>query len=137
MSHALYLNFNGNCEEAMNFYKEKLDGNIKSIQHFGETPEPGPAEYKDKVMHGIMDFQGFTVMFSDSMGAHNVQFGNNFSIALDFKNDGEMRRAFDAISTNGGTVTMPLEDTFWGAVFGMCTDKFGINWMFNFDKPKN
>ena len=125
--------FNGNCEEAMNFYSEKLGGNITAIQRYGETPEQSSDAYKDKIMHGIMDLQGLTLMFSDAMEQRRVTFGDNFSIALNFKSDGELNRAFDAMST-GGQVTMAVQDTFWGATFGMCTDKFGINWMFNYDK---
>jgi PhnB protein len=134
--HAVYLMFNGNCKEALNFYKEKLGGNIEFIQTYGESPMDTTEEQKDKVMHATLDLQGFQVMASDSDGKRNVNFGDNFSIALDFKSDGEVERAFSEMST-GGQVTMPLQDTFWGAKFGMCTDKFGVNWMFNYDKPKD
>ena len=133
---AIYLMFNGNCEEAINYYKEHLGGNVVQMQRYGETPEATSVSYKDKIMHGIMDLQGLTVMFSDAMEERNVTFGDNFSIALDFKSNGDLNRAFDALST-GGRVTMAVQDTFWGATFGMCTDKFGINWMFNYDKPKS
>lgn len=131
----VYLNFNGNTEDAMNFYKEALGGTIVSLQRFGDTPMPSSDDYKNKVMHGVMHISGVTVMFSDSTESKNVTFGNNFSLALDFDNDGDLERAFAAIST-GGIVTMPAQDTFWGAKFGMCTDKFGVNWMVNYDKPK-
>lgn len=136
MSHSIYLMFNGNCEEAINYYKEHLDGNVTQMQRFGETGQPVSESYKDKIMHAVMDLQGFTIMFSDAQEESNVQFGNNFSIALDFKTDGALNKAFDALAT-GGQVTMPVQDTFWGATFGMCTDKFGVNWMFNYDKPKS
>jgi PhnB protein len=136
MSHAIYLMFNGNCEEAMNFYKDNLGGNITAIQRYGEVPGSGTEAYKDKIMHAVMDLQGMHLMFSDAGEQRNVTFGDNFSLALDFKTDGDLRRAFDTLSTSG-TVTMPVQDTFWGAVFGMCTDKFGINWMFNHDKKKD
>jgi PhnB protein len=136
MKNAVYLMFNGNCEEAMNFYKDKLGGTISEMQRYGDTPESSSESYKNKIMHAIMDLGGLTLMFSDANEARNVTFGDNFSIALDFKSDGELNRAFDALST-GGQVTMAVQDTFWGATFGMCTDKFGINWMFNYDKPKS
>jgi PhnB protein len=131
--HALYLMFNGNCEEAINFYKESLGANVLSMQRFGEAPEPTTESNKDKIMHAVLDIGGFTIMFSDTDGKRNVNVGDNFSIALDFKSDGELNRAFDRMST-GGQVTMAVQDTFWGATFGMCTDKFGVNWMFNYDK---
>ena len=135
MSHALYLMFNGNCEEAINFYRDNLGGNLISLQRFGETPESSSESYKDKIMHAVMDIQGFKIMFSDAQEQRNVTFGDNFSIALDFKSDGDLNRAFDALAT-GGQVTMAVSDTFWGARFGMCTDKFGVNWMVNYDKPQ-
>ena len=131
--HSIYLMFNGNCEEALNFYKDKLNGNIEFIQRYGESPVDATEEQKNKIMHATLDLQGFKIMAADSDGKRNVSFGDNFSIALDFKSDGDIERAFNAMHT-GGQVTMPLQDTFWGAKFGMCTDKFGVNWMFNYDK---
>lgn len=133
--HAIYLMFNGNCREALEFYKDKLEGNIEFVQTYGEAPIDTTEEQKGKIMHATLDLQGFKIMASDSDGKRNVQFGDNFSIALDFKSDGDIERAFSQMST-GGQVTMPLQDTFWGAKFGMCTDKFGVNWMFNYDKPQ-
>ena len=136
MSLIVYLFFNGNCEEAMNFYAEATGGKMLHKQHFGDAQMPTSEAYKGKVLHAAMDIMGSTVMFSDSSEERNATFGDNFSLSLDFKHDGDMHRIFEALST-GGTVTMPLQDTFWGAVFGMCTDKFGVNWMFNHDKPKS
>lgn len=133
--HSVYLMFNGNCREALEFYAKSLGGNIEFMQTYGEAPMDSPAEQKDKIMHATLDLGGFKVMASDSDGKRNVTFGDNFSIALDFKSDGDLERAFNAMHT-GGQVTMPLQDTFWGAKFGMCTDKFGVNWMFNYDKPQ-
>jgi PhnB protein len=74
-------------------------------------------------------------MFSDAGNNHKVNFGDNFSMSVDCKTDEEIEKLFKAMS-EGGHITMPLQDTFWGAKFGMCTDKFGVNWMFNHDKPK-
>jgi PhnB protein len=133
MPHTLYLNYNGNAEEAINFYKDNLNGTLVSLQRFGDTPMPGNEKDKGKIMHAVLDLQGFIIMFSDGNDEHKVTFGDNFSIALDFKSESEMEKAFQAMSA-GGRVTMPLQDTFWGARFGMCTDKFGVNWMFNMDK---
>lgn len=133
---AIYLMFNGNCEEAINFYKEHLGGNVMQLQRYGETPEHTSERYKDKIMHSVMDLQGLTVMFSDASETSNVVFGDNFSIALDFKSLGDLNRAYDALIT-GGKVKMAVQETFWGAYFAMCTDKFGINWMLNHDKPKS
>ena len=135
MSLNVYLYFNGNCEEAMNFYQNATGGTIDTLQRYGDNPMGASIAHKDKVLHAVMTIYGTTVMFSDSNEQRNVNFGDNFSLALDFKTDESITNAFTALSA-GGTITMPLQDTFWGAKFGMCTDKFGVNWMFNFDKPK-
>src|SRR4051812_29443779 len=100
MSLNVYLFFNGNCEEAMNFYRDELGGTIESIQRYGETPATTSAGYKNKVMHGIMNISGATVMLSDADEKRNVSVGDNFSLALDFDHDGDMQRAFDALSGN-------------------------------------
>lgn len=119
----------------MNFYKDAFKAEIGMMQRYGESPMPATDDLKDKIMHGVMNIMGGVVMFSDSDGKKHINFGDNFSVSLDYKEPGDMQRAFDAISA-GGSVTMPLQDTFWGARFGMCTDKFGVNWMFNHDYPK-
>ncbi len=133
MQHALYLMFNGNCEEAMNFYEKALGGKIHMVQRYGEAPVGSSEAYKDKIMHASMDIMGFNIMCSDADEKRNVQFGDNCHIALDFKSDGDLNKTFDALAT-GGKVTMPVQETFWGATFAMVTDKFGVNWMFNHDK---
>lgn len=135
MAHSIYLMYNGTCGEAIDFYKDILSGNVTQIQKYGEVPGASTEAYNDKIMHAVMDIGNLKLMFSDANEKSNVTFGNNFSIALDFETDGELRRAFDALSA-GGKVTMPVQDTFWGATFGMCEDKFGVNWMFNYDKPQ-
>jgi PhnB protein len=132
----VYLFFNGNCEEAMNFYKEQLGGTIQSMMRFSDSPTQTSEAQRNKIMHGSMEIMGSTVMFSDSDEKRNANFGDNFSLSLNFKHDGDMQRAYEALSGNGGQATMPLQDTFWGARFGMCVDKFGINWMFNHEKGK-
>jgi PhnB protein len=137
MSLNVYLFFNGNCEEALNFYAKSIPGaEIVSMQRYGDAPMPSAEEQKKKIMHGVMHINDSKLMASDSDGKRAVNVGDNFSMALDFKTDGDMQRTFDTLSGNGGTVTMPLQDTFWGAKFGMCIDKFGINWMFNHETKK-
>ncbi len=130
MKPTIYLFFNGNCEEALNFYKEALNGSVAFMQRFKDAPMDTPEEQKEKIMHASLDVGGTHILLSDSDASNNVQFGNNFSISLSFNNNAEQDRAFMLLST-GGQVTMPLEDTFWGSRFGMCTDKFGVNWMFS------
>ena len=124
-----YLAFNGNCREAMTFYKEALDGEL-NIQTFGDSPMEVPPEQRDKVMHATLTFGDAIIMASDGMPENEVVFGNSvsLSIAALVVEDGE--RMFNNLAA-GGTIVMPWEKTFWGAMFGMCKDKFGIDWMVN------
>lgn len=132
-----YLNFPGNTEEAFNFYKSVFGGEFTFLQRFKETPEAGnvPANEQDKIMHIALPIgEGNTLMATDaleSMG-QRLTAGNNFSIAIQAESEEEADKLFNRLSA-GGQVTMPLEKVFWGAYFGMCTDKFGIQWMVNYD----
>ena len=132
-----YLNFPGNTEEAFNFYKSVFGGEFTAIQRFKETPEAGnvPANEQDKIMHIALPIgNGNTLMATDaleSMG-QTLTTDNNFSIAIQAESEEEADKLFNGISA-GGQVTVPLEKAFWGAYFGMCTDKFGIQWMVNYD----
>jgi PhnB protein len=130
-----YLNFDGNCREATKFYQQCLGGEL-SIMPFSEAPGDFPKEAKDRVMHARVTKDGTTLlMASDTMPGSNFIQGTNFSISIDCQSAEETDRLFNAFSENG-QITMPLQDAFWGARFGMLRDKFGINWMFNFEKPK-
>ncbi len=130
-----YLNFNGNCREAMKFYQRCLGGEL-SIMPFSEAPGDFPKEAKDRVMHARVTKDGTTLlMASDTMPGSNFVQGTNFSISIDCQGAEETDRLFNAFSENG-KITMPLQDAFWGARFGILRDQFGINWMFNFEKPK-
>jgi len=130
-----YLNFNGNCREAMKFYQRCLGGEL-SIMPFSEAPGDFPKEAKDRVMHARVTKEGTALlMASDTMPGSNFVQGTNFSISIDCQSAEETDRLFTAFSEKG-KITMPLQDAFWGARFGMLRDQFGINWMFNFEKPK-
>ena len=130
-----YLNFNGNCREAMKFYQRCLGGEL-SMMPFSEAPGDLPKEAKDRVMHARITKDGSALlMASDTMPGSNFVQGTNFSISIDCQSAEETDRLFNAFSENG-KITMPLQDAFWGARFGMLRDQFGINWMFNFEKPK-
>lgn len=137
----VYLTFDGNCEEAFNFYKSVFGGEFPYIGKFGDMPSregmpPLADDVKNRVMHVSLPISEETMLMgSDSMpGMHEVKQGNNFSLSINANSREEAERLFGALS-EGGTVTMPLENTFWGAFFGMWTDKFGINWMVNYDDP--
>ena len=124
-----YLMFNGDCEMALNFYAKTIGGEIKHLSRFEGSPAESMSADKQKVMHATFQGNGFSFMASDgsSLVVNNV---GNVHLSLDFKDSHAMENVFTAMS-EGGKVTMPLQDTFWGAKFGMLTDKFGINWMFN------
>lgn len=130
-----YLSLNGTAEEAINFYKEIFNGEILHLGRFGETQPDIADAYKNKVMHAALKFGENEIMFSDTMEGNTTHAGTNVSLSLDFATEQKMDIAFDKLAV-GGKITMPLQDTFWGAKFGMLTDKFGINWMFNHDKKK-
>lgn len=135
-----YLNFNGNCAEAFNFYKSVFGGEFTYIGRFGEMP---PSEEfsvseadKDKVMHVSLPIGSSVLMGSDNGEHYEASFvkGNNFSVSINAESREEADKLFNGLSV-GGQATMPMGDTFWGAYFGMFTDKFGINWMVNYDDP--
>ena len=129
-----YLNFNGNAVEALAFYAKAFDGKVVYQQTFGESPmaEQTPDDYKSKIMHATFQAGELTFMLSDCMPDQPVTGGNNTSLSLNFKTVADIEKTFAALSP-GANIIMPLQDTFWGARFGMLTDKFGINWMFNHD----
>jgi PhnB protein len=130
-----YLNFNGNAAEALAFYIKAFDGKILFQQTFGDAPMESSDEQKSKIMHATFQAGDLTFMVSDSMPGQPVTGGTNMSLSLNFKTVADIDKTFAALS-EGANVTMPLQDTFWGAKFGMLTDNFGINWMFNHDYEK-
>ena len=132
-----YLTFNGNCEEAFNFYKSVFGGEFPYIGRFKDMPdsEKIPEVAKELIMHVSLPIsEGNVLMGSDSSEAfgQSHQPGNNIAVSINAANEDEAKKLFNGLSA-GGKVTMPLEKTFWGALFGMFTDKFGINWMVNYD----
>jgi PhnB protein len=135
-----YLTFNGNCEEAFNFYRSVFGGEFPYVGRFKDMPSsPGkeiPASEGEKIMHISLPISSETVLMgsdsSDAFGKATVV-GNNFSISINANSEEEAKKLFNGLSA-GGKVTMPLDKTFWGALFGMFTDKFDIQWMVNYDQ---
>ena len=128
-----YLNFNGNANEALNFYTRALNGQVIFKQTYGESPMENTTDWKDKIMHASFQAGELQFMVSDIQSPDNhVTSGTNLNLSLNFKEEAEIEKVFAALS-EGAHITMPLEKTFWGAKFGMLTDHFGINWMFNHD----
>jgi PhnB protein len=131
-----YLNFMGNTEEAFNFYKSIFGGDFIAVQRFKDTPEADrvPENEKEKLMHVSLPIGKNVLMATDaleSMG-HKVTPGTNFHLSVDTDSEQEANELFKGLSA-GGNVSVPLQKMFWGAYFGMVTDKFGIQWMVNFD----
>jgi len=136
----IYLNFNGNCEEAFNFYKSVFKKEFSYLSRFNEMPAgddmpPMPADMQNMIMHVALPISTETcLMGSDTGGewAPLFQQGNNFSIAVNTHSKEEADRIFNLLSSDG-IITMPIGKTFWSEYYGMCTDKFGINWMVSID----
>ena len=136
----VYLNFDGQCEEAFSFYKSVFGGEFSYIGRFNEMPQDENIKLSEadgnKIMHVSLPISAETNLFgSDTVGAWSPKLvqGNNYSISINASSKEEADRLFNGLSA-GGQVTMPLENTFWGAYFGMFVDKYGINWMVNFDE---
>lgn len=131
-----YLNFNGNTAEVLAFYTSVFNGSVVHQQTFGESGMPVDEDWKDKIMHAVFKSGDLTLMFSDAQKTdEQLTSGTNLSLSLNFTEEEEIDSVFSELS-DGATITMPLDKTFWGAKFGMLTDKFGINWMFNHDYEK-
>lgn len=130
-----YLSFDGNCEEAFEFYRGVFGGEFAMISRFGDLDWGMPIadSEKLKIMHVALPIGKTVLMGSDvptSMGP--VTSGSSQSLAIGAETEDEARRLFEGLSA-GGTVTMPLDVAPWGALFGGLKDKFGFSWMINYD----
>ncbi len=129
-----YLTFDGNCRQAMEFYKRCLGGEL-FLMPVGESPVEAPKEAKDRIMHASLKIGSLNLMGADHWLGTPHQPGNNFAICITPESLDETEKLFASLGQSG-KVTMALQDTFWGARFGTLVDQFGIHWMFNFEKPK-
>lgn len=133
-----YLFFNGQCEQAIEFYRRALGAQVEMMMRFKESPEPPkpgmvPPGFENKIMHASFRIGQTRVMASDGCSAEKPNF-DGFSLALSVATEAEADRAFAALS-EGAKVTMPLGKTFWSPRFGMLEDKFGIGWMVSVPGP--
>ncbi len=129
-----YLNFNGRCEEAIEYYREALGAEVIMLMRFKDTPEPqAPGMItpgtENKVMHATLRIGDSTVMASDGRCLGNTGF-EGFTLSIAPADESEAKRLFAALA-DGGQVQMPLTKTFWSPGFGMVTDRFGMPWMIN------
>ena len=137
-----YLTFLGNCEEAFNFYKSVFGGEFSSMGRFSEMPPQKDIilseDEQNKIMHIALPISEETTLMGSDAGAHRdarTIVGNNISLSLTVESKEIADEIFNGLAENGA-IPMPMETTFWGDYFGMCTDKFGINWMINVNLPE-
>jgi len=138
-----YINFNGNCEEAFEHYKLVFGGDFSMLSRFSEMPpQEGmelSAEDMNKIMHVSLPISEETMLMGSDVGGEWAQknvVGNNITLSITAESKERADHFFNSLS-EGGKVNMPMEKTFWGSYFGMCTDKFDINWMISFgEEPK-
>lgn len=134
-----YLNFNGNAEQAFTHYKSVFGGEFAMLMRFKEANDPAVqnADEAEKIMHIALPVNEHSVLMGSDVPGHfpPVIFGTNFSISVSVGSEAEADRIFAGLS-NDGKVLMPLEKTFWGAYFGMCSDQFGVSWMVSFDQNR-
>lgn len=137
----LFLNFDGNCKDAFEFYSKVFGRSFLECQTFGEIPDetPIPDTEKDKILYVALPINDQTVLMgcdiSSAFGHQPIKRGDNFSISLEANTESEARYLYHELA-NQAQSHLPLEKTFWGALFGMVTDKFGIQWMINYKLPQ-
>jgi PhnB protein len=129
-----YLNFNGQCREALTFYQQCLEGELQ-LQKISESPMAAkmPSEKGPLILHGALSKAGATLLFGSDMIGENLRPGNAVNLCLHCTTDEEIHRFFDRLAV-GGQIKVPLHQSFWGATFGEIKDKFGINWMLNYSR---
>ena len=137
-----YLVFNGNCSDAFSFYKKVFGGEFDNISNFGDMPSapdalPMKEEDKQRILHVSFPIsKNVSLLGSDRPGGmEDGVAGDNVSLSVNAFSEDEATALFNALAQDG-KITMPMAKTFWGAYFGMCTDKFGIHWMVNYDYPQ-
>ena len=131
-----YLTFNGNCREAMHFYKDCLGGELM-LQTVGESPmaDKMPEPMKDCIMHATLTKDTWMLMGTDMVCDEGLIKGNTVGMVLNCSSEDEINNYYAKLSA-GGEATHPLQDTFWGALFGDLVDKYGNHWLLNYEKKK-
>lgn len=132
----VYMIFNGNCREVVEFYADVFETEKPQIMTFGDSPPnpefPLPEEAKNLVMHTNLNISGSLVMFSDTLPGTPYSAGNNITLAV-VTDDIEKIKAYFNKLKEGGTIEMELQETFWSKCYGKLTDKFGIEWQLSHD----
>ena len=127
-----YLNFYGKAQEALEFYKEALDGEIMDIMRYKDEETMNASEETGEwILHSGIIVNGEVIYVSDILDDEQYKQGNNISIMIDCDTEEQIRTYFDKLA-EGATINIPLEYTFWGALYGSLIDKFGVYWDLNF-----
>ena len=131
-----YLSFNGQCEAAFKLYEQVLGGQLGDIFRYAGTPlaHEVPTDWQDKVMHGSVTIGGQVLMGGD-VTPLSYEEPKGFNLSIQIGDTSEAERIFHELARDG-TITMPLEKTFWAARFGMVRDRFGIPWLINCEEPQ-
>ncbi|MFB9295823.1 VOC family protein [Persicitalea jodogahamensis] len=129
-----YLTFNGNCREAMNFYRECVGGKL-DLTTVGESPmaEQMPEAMKESILHARLRKDELVLLGSDMVSEKGLNRGNCLSIMLEFETEAKMRRCYDKLA-EGGQHEYPIENTFWAGLFGSLTDRYGNHWLLHYGK---
>ena len=141
-----YLNFDGNCAEAMKTYERVFGGKLERMMRFADMPPPPadatgcaamplPPGAGERVLHAALSFEGGLLMASDAMPGQPYEGMKNMGVAVSFPTVARAREVADALA-EGGTVQMPLGETFWVEAFASLVDRFGVCWLINGGKSK-
>ena len=130
-----HITFQGNCEEVLNYYQEKFSGEISKLNRYKGSPVEVPEDYQNKIMHAEFRFGSNMFIAADMMPGAEYIHGNNIQFSVDCKGIDEAKQYFDSLAQDG-KVLMEMQETFWGALFGMLEDKYGFQWMFNIEIQK-
>jgi PhnB protein len=130
-----YLHFQDNCNEAMQFYRELFGGEL-DIMRIGESPakEHFPEELYDQILHATLNNGAFNIMASDMCGQGDLMQGNSVELSLDCDSKEEIEHLYQKLS-EGGQVVQQLAPQFWGSLFAMVIDRYGVRWMLSLEKP--
>jgi PhnB protein len=130
-----YVTFDGNCEEALNFYKEILDGRIEVASRYDNPAMKAPEDYKHKILHARFLFGNQTIFASDTMpGRSGEGHAGRIALSLGLFDEELAKKIFDRLSV-GAMIGVPFAKQFWGDWHGNLVDRFGVRWMLNCSKP--
>lgn len=137
MSVGVYVNYDGNCQEAVEYYAAVFETEQPVYMTFGMGPDdpafPMPEEAKSRIMHTNLMIEGTLIMFSDTFPGTPFTVGNNMTLIVQCDSQERITKYFEKLSDEG-SVDMPLQKTFWSELYGSVTDKFGIGWQFSYDE---